>query len=73
MFQVRTKTDRKRDSIETRLSIREFRIKMKPDQSPEVISIPKYPYDQNAEHHQIGTQRQHYNFNIISPRTTTRT
>ena len=65
-------TRRKRDSNETRISLPE-NCKKKPEFSPETISITKYPYHQNAEHHRIRIWRQHHNFNIISARTTTRT
>ena len=65
-------TRRKRDSNETRISLPEYCIK-KPVFSPETISITKYPYHHNAEHHRNCIWRQHHNFNIISARTTTRT
>ena len=71
-LKYRKATRRKRDSNETRISLLEYCIK-KPEFLPETISITKYPYHQNAEHHRKWIRRQHYNFNIISPRTTTRT
>ena len=34
-------------------------IKIKPEFSPELKSIPKYPYHRNAVHHRIWILRQH--------------
>ena len=65
-------TRRKRDSKETRRSIPEYCI-YKLEYSPEIMSITKYPYHQNAEHNRIRTRRQYHSSNIISVRTTTRT